>query len=86
MHRHLLLVAGAATGRQHGYHGLEQWQVALYAVIIVLLVLGAGLMSGLTLGLLSLDIMDLEVGFLSHAVSDDSLDHACSNHSACTWW
>jgi hypothetical protein len=34
---------------------------ALYAIIVVLLVVGAGLMSGLTLGLLSLDVMDLEV-------------------------
>lgn len=35
---------------------------ALYSIIVVILVLGSGLMSGLTLGLLSLDVMDLEVG------------------------
>lgn len=35
--------------------------VALYALGVVFLVLGSGLMSGLTLGLLSLDVMDLEV-------------------------
>jgi metal transporter CNNM len=44
-----------------GHHDLETWQTALYAVLVVLLVLGAGLMSGLTLGLLSLDVMDLKV-------------------------
>jgi hypothetical protein len=35
--------------------------VALYSLGVVFLVLGSGLMSGLTLGLLSLDVMDLEV-------------------------
>eukprot|EP00775_Hariotina_reticulata_P004275 gene4275-4529_t len=40
---------------------MQQWEVAVYGMIVVLLVLGAGLMSGLTLGLLSLDVMDLQV-------------------------
>jgi hypothetical protein len=34
---------------------------AFYSVLVVFLVVGSGLMSGLTLGLLSLDVMDLEV-------------------------
>ncbi len=41
---------------------LDAHTTALYAIIVVILVLGSGLMSGLTLGLLSLDVMDLEVG------------------------
>jgi len=45
----------------HGYHDLDKGSIALYSVIVVLLVIGAGLMSGLTLGLLSLDVMDLKV-------------------------
>ena len=40
---------------------LDAHITALYAILVVMLVLGAGLMSGLTLGLLSLDVMDLEV-------------------------
>lgn len=55
--------------RSHQLHSMEPAHeaplsaeiTALYAIIVVLLVLGAGLMSGLTLGLLSLDVMDLEV-------------------------
>lgn len=43
---------------------LSATTTALYAILVVLLVLGAGLMSGLTLGLLSLDVMDLEVRLL----------------------
>lgn len=39
---------------------------AFYAILVVFLVLGAGLMSGLTLGLLSLDVLDLEVSSLLH--------------------
>ena len=37
-------------------------EVGIYAAVVVFLVIGAGLMSGLTLGLLSLDVLDLEVG------------------------
>lgn len=46
-----------SAGEDH----LAAHTTALYAILVVLLVLGAGLMSGLTLGLLSLDVMDLEV-------------------------
>lgn len=45
-----------------GHLDLDPGEKAFYAVAVVLLVLGAGLMSGLTLGLLSLDVLDLEVG------------------------
>ena len=36
-------------------------EVITYAVVSIILILFAGVMSGLTLGLLSLDRMDLEV-------------------------
>lgn len=52
---------------QDGSMHLDPGETAVYAVAVVLLVLGAGLMSGLTLGLLSLDVMDLEVS-MSHSV------------------
>lgn len=41
----------------------EQWIV--YVCISIALVLMAGLMSGLTLGLMSLDVLDIEVLLLS---------------------
>ena len=53
--------------RLHGVHGgwaqaeEHDENVALYCSIVVILVLIAGLMSGLTLGLMSLDTLDLEV-------------------------
>lgn len=50
------MVAGEA-----GHHDLSPGGVALSASMVGVLVLGAGLMSGLTLGLLSLDVMDLKV-------------------------
>jgi metal transporter CNNM len=46
---------------QHGHEVLSPAVETGYALAVVGLVLGAGLMSGLTLGLLSLDVMDLEV-------------------------
>lgn len=42
----------------------------LYVVVSVVLVLFAGLMSGLSLGLMSQDKVDLEVGRGSTSVSD----------------
>lgn len=53
---------------EHGGE-LNPHTTALYAIIVVILVLGSGLMSGLTLGLLSLDVMDLEVGGPEHSMS-----------------
>lgn len=47
---------------QHGHEALSPGVETGYALAVVGLVIGAGLMSGLTLGLLSLDVMDLEVG------------------------
>lgn len=56
------LEAGApALQMSNGHDGLSVGATAGYALGVVALVLGAGLMSGLTLGLLSLDVMDLEV-------------------------
>lgn len=43
------------------HNDLSSGQTTLYAVLVVVLVAGSGLMSGLTLGLLSLDQLDLEV-------------------------
>jgi hypothetical protein len=45
----------------HGHEQMPPATEAGYAIGVVLLVLGAGLMSGLTLGLLSLDVLDLRV-------------------------
>jgi hypothetical protein len=44
-----------------GQEPLSAQITAFYAILVVFLVVGSGLMSGLTLGLLSLDVMDLEV-------------------------
>lgn len=68
----LMEAAGGLQQSQQSHHGRalllaevsvhsSPGSVALYAIIVVLLVLGAGCMSGLTLGLLSLDVLDLEV-------------------------
>lgn len=47
---------------EEGQEAMSAHITALYAILVVFLVVGSGLMSGLTLGLLSLDVMDLEVG------------------------
>ena len=53
---------GALHGASSSKHApLTPQQVATYIAASVLLTLMAGLMSGLTLGLLSLDALDLEV-------------------------
>lgn len=46
---------------EEGQEAMSAHVTALYALLVVFLVVGSGLMSGLTLGLLSLDVMDLEV-------------------------
>ncbi len=54
--------ANASSGGQHHHHSIltdEQW--ILYICIVVALVVMAGLMSGLTLGLMSIDVLDMEV-------------------------
>lgn len=59
----LRILAANATGDHHHHHSIltdEQW--FLYIGIVVGLVLLAGLMSGLTLGLMSIDVLDMEVG------------------------
>lgn len=53
-----------AGGGAEGYHPLSPGDEALFAVIAVLLTLFAGLMSGLVLGLFSLDKRELEVRVL----------------------
>lgn len=58
--KQLISVEGIMAS-ETGNMTMDPGETAVYAVVVVLLVLGAGLMSGLTLGLLSLDVMDLEV-------------------------
>lgn len=54
----------------------EEGQKVLYLSISAGLVLMAGLMSGLTLGLMSLDQVDLEVGIPSRGINDLSIVRA----------
>lgn len=49
------------TGHHHHHPTLTDEQWFLYIAIVVGLVLLAGLMSGLTLGLMSMDVLDMEV-------------------------
>ena len=56
------LEKGGSDGQHHHEHtSLTPEQIAIYITASVLLTLMAGLMSGLTLGLLSLDALDMEV-------------------------
>lgn len=55
----------------------------IYILIILLLVLFAGMMSGLTLGLMSLSLMDLEV--LSKSGTPQDRKHAGVYSIACSW-
>jgi hypothetical protein len=48
--------------KPHGGESLPAWEWWTYLGISAALVLMAGLMSGLTLGLMSLDEVDMEVG------------------------
>jgi hypothetical protein len=61
--RLLARLFGAVAGEDHHHHHPvltdEEW--VIYICIVVGLVLLAGLMSGLTLGLMSLDMLDMEV-------------------------
>lgn len=52
-------------GDDGGDADLDDFEDALYIAIAAGLVVLAGLMSGLTLGLMSLDMVDLEVGPLA---------------------
>ena len=57
------LTEGGSTTSGHSHHQPEltdeEW--TMYICIVVALVLLAGLMSGLTLGLMSMDVLDMEV-------------------------
>lgn len=62
--RRLLLGTAAVIGEDDGSSGSAQedeFVFALYVCVSLVLVLIAGLMSGLTLGLMSLDMVELEV-------------------------
>lgn len=61
-HVRVTLATAAMEGNEES---LSAHLTAFYAILVVFLVLGAGLMSGLTLGLLSLDVLDLEVSLLA---------------------
>ena len=50
-----------ASGHHHHHPELTDEDWTMYIGIVVALVLLAGLMSGLTLGLMSMDVLDMEV-------------------------
>ncbi len=58
-------LAANDTGHHHHHPVLTDEQWFLYISIAVGLVLLAGLMSGLTLGLMSMDVLDMEVTALT---------------------
>lgn len=63
--RALALAGSAASGGHHHHHPEltdEEWTI--YICIVAALVLLAGLMSGLTLGLMSIDVLDMEASSL----------------------
>ena len=60
--RHALAGSGTtASGHHHQQPELTKEEWTMYICIVVALVLLAGLMSGLTLGLMSMDVLDMEV-------------------------
>jgi hypothetical protein len=61
--------------------GVNFW---VYILIIVLIVLFAGLMSGLTLGLMSLGLVDLEVLMKSGTASDRKYAGKVPHRSSCS--
>ena len=50
-----------ASGHRHHQPELTEEEWTMYICIVIALVLLAGLMSGLTLGLMSMDVLDMEV-------------------------
>lgn len=64
--RRALALAGSAASEGHHHHHPvltdEEWTI--YICIVAALVLLAGLMSGLTLGLMSIDVLDMEASDL----------------------
>lgn len=63
-----MLVEGnpSMSGHHHHHPDLTDGEWTMYICIVVALVLLAGLMSGLTLGLMSMDVLDMEVRFELH--------------------
>ncbi len=59
-----------ASGHRHQQPELTDEQWTTYICIVVALVLLAGLMSGLTLGLMSMDVLDMEVGISQKPLSN----------------
>lgn len=55
------LECGETEFLKSGEEKLSKLEVVLYAILCILLILGSGLMSGLTIGLISLDKMNLEI-------------------------
>ena len=53
--------ASTTSGHSHHQPELTDEEWTMYICIVVALVLLAGLMSGLTLGLMSMDVLDMEV-------------------------
>ena len=54
-------MANSTAQHKHPHPGLTHDEWTLYLAIVVALVLLAGLMSGLTLGLMSMNVLDMEV-------------------------
>ena len=74
-----MLGLGHRSALQRAHFGEPEWWIA--AGISVCLVLFAGIMSGLTLGLMSLGLMDLEV--LQRSGSEEEKRQASKSSSSC---
>lgn len=57
------ILADTTSGHRHPHTELTEDEWTLYLSISVALVLLAGLMSGLTLGLMSMNVLDMEVSW-----------------------
>lgn len=65
-----------ASGHRHHQPELTDEEWTMYICIVVALVLLAGLMSGLTLGLMSMDVLDMEV-MTSPSLSQELWSQSC---------
>ena len=75
MARGAMAVIGASSPEHHHHHPVltdEEW--TMYICIVAALVLLAGLMSGLTLGLMSMDVLDMEVRALCGQCTDVTIE------------
>ena len=73
------LLANATAGHRHPHTDLTKDEWTLYLGISVALVLLAGLMSGLTLGLMSINVLDMEVSWEPFLLAQPA------SHSTMSW-